>query len=84
MYTKEPIQGFKEMDKDKAVDLFVLNGDRKMSYLSLTNVSCVEKDSWCSAFTMDPWLENNSLILYNQTEGMDRCQICQKEMKEIV
>ncbi len=33
---------------------------------------------------MDPWFENNSLILDNQTEGMDRCQICQKEMRDIV
>ncbi len=43
MYTKEQIQGNKETDKDKAVGLFVLNGDRKMSYLSLNNISCVEK-----------------------------------------
>ncbi len=27
MYTKEQIQGNKETDKDKAVDLFALNGD---------------------------------------------------------
>lgn len=84
MYTKEPIQGIKETDKEKAVGLFVLKGDRKTSYLSLTNISCVEKDSWGSAFTMDPWLENNSLILNNQMEGMDRCQIYQKEIKDIV
>ncbi len=84
MYTKVQIQGNKETDKNKAEGLFVLNGDRKMSYSSLNNISCVEKDSWGSAFTMDPWFENNSLILDNQTEGMDRCQICQKEMRDIV
>lgn len=48
--------------QDKALDLFAINGDRKMSYLSLTNISCVEKDSWGSDFTIDPRLKNNRII----------------------
>lgn len=56
-----------------------------MSYLSLT-VMCVKADSLGSTFTMDPRPEKkkNSLILANQRGGMDWCQICQKEMEDIV
>lgn len=43
MYTKELIRGNKETDKDKAVGLFVLNGDRKMSYLSLNIYPVLKK-----------------------------------------